>query len=69
LKDFGFLLEDFLKIIFLHGEIFEFSKFFFCLKIIPFNVNGKVSLRDFLVLLKGTLLLLGKRSHTMNPKP
>jgi len=23
-KDFGFLLEDFLKIIFLHGEIFEF---------------------------------------------
>jgi hypothetical protein len=25
LKDFGFVLEDFLKIIFLHGEIFEFS--------------------------------------------
>ncbi len=24
LKDFGFALEDFLKIIFLHGEIFEF---------------------------------------------
>jgi hypothetical protein len=24
LKDFGFFLEDFLKIIFLHGEIFEF---------------------------------------------
>ncbi len=24
LKDFWFLLEDFLKIIFLHGEIFEF---------------------------------------------
>ncbi len=24
LKDFGFVLEDFLKIIFLHGEIFEF---------------------------------------------
>jgi hypothetical protein len=25
LKDFGFLLEDFLKIISLHGKIFEFS--------------------------------------------
>jgi hypothetical protein len=25
LKGFWFLLEDFLKIIFLHGEIFEFS--------------------------------------------
>jgi hypothetical protein len=24
LKDFGFLLEDFLKILFLHGEMFEF---------------------------------------------
>jgi hypothetical protein len=24
LMDFGFLLNDFLKIIFLHGEIFEF---------------------------------------------
>ncbi len=24
LKDFGFFLEDFLKINFLHGEIFEF---------------------------------------------
>jgi hypothetical protein len=24
LKDFGFILEDFLKIIFLHGEMFEF---------------------------------------------
>jgi hypothetical protein len=24
LKDFGFLLEDVLKIIFLHGEMFEF---------------------------------------------
>jgi hypothetical protein len=26
LKDLGFFLEDFLKIIFLHGEIFEFKK-------------------------------------------
>jgi hypothetical protein len=25
LQDFGFFLEAFLKIIFLHGEIFEFS--------------------------------------------
>jgi hypothetical protein len=25
LKDFGFFLEDFLKILFLHGEIFKFS--------------------------------------------
>jgi hypothetical protein len=29
-----------LKIIFLHGEIFEFLSFFFCLKIF-LNVNGK----------------------------
>jgi hypothetical protein len=28
---------------FLHGEIFEFSSFFFCLKIL-FNVNGKATL-------------------------
>jgi hypothetical protein len=41
-EGFWFLLEDFLKIIFLHGEIFEFSSFFFCLKIL-FNVNGKVT--------------------------
>jgi L-lactate permease len=40
LKDFLFLLEEFLKIIFLHGEIFEFPYFFFCLKIV-FHVNGK----------------------------
>ncbi len=26
LKDFGFILVDFWKIIFLHGEIFEFSR-------------------------------------------
>jgi hypothetical protein len=26
----------------LHGEIFEFPKFFFCLKIL-FNVNGKAT--------------------------
>ncbi len=29
MKDFGFVLEDFSKIIFLHDEIFEFSFFFF----------------------------------------
>jgi hypothetical protein len=41
LEGFWFLLERiFLKIIFLHGEIFEFSYFFFCLKIL-LNVNGK----------------------------
>ncbi len=40
LEGFWFFLEDFLKIILLHGEIFEFPSFFFCLKII-FNVNGK----------------------------
>jgi len=34
----------FLKIMFLHGEIFEFPSFFFCLKIF-FNVNGKAALR------------------------
>jgi hypothetical protein len=28
---FWFLLEDFVKIIFWHGEIFEFPQFFFCL--------------------------------------
>jgi hypothetical protein len=33
LKDFGFFYRIFLKIIFLHGEIFEFLSFFFCLKI------------------------------------
>jgi len=37
-----FLLEDFLKIIFLHGEIFEFPSFFFCLKVL-LNVNGKAT--------------------------
>jgi hypothetical protein len=26
---FGFFLEDFLKIIFLHGEIFEFPQIYF----------------------------------------
>jgi hypothetical protein len=37
-EGFWFLLEDFLKIIFLHGEIYlEFpSFFFFCLNKIPF---------------------------------
>jgi hypothetical protein len=35
LEGFWFLLEEFfLRIIFLHGEIFEFTKFFFCLKIL-----------------------------------
>jgi hypothetical protein len=41
-EGFWLLLEDFLKIIFLLGEILEFSSFFFCLKIL-FNVNGKVT--------------------------
>jgi hypothetical protein len=36
----SFLEDFFLKIIFLHGEIFEFSEFFFCLQIL-YNVNGK----------------------------
>jgi hypothetical protein len=40
LEGFWFLLENFLKIIFLHSEIFEFPQFFFCLKIF-FNLNGK----------------------------
>ncbi len=44
LEGFWFLLEGFLKIIFLHGEIFEFSSFFFCLKILFNNVNGKATL-------------------------
>ncbi len=34
-----------MKITFLHGEIFEFPSFFFCLKI-PFNVNGKATQCD-----------------------
>jgi hypothetical protein len=38
---FWFLLEGFFEIIFLHGEIFVFPKFFFFLKLL-FNVNGKV---------------------------
>ncbi len=37
-----FFNEDFWKIIFLYGEIFEFPLFFFCLKIL-FNVNGKAT--------------------------
>jgi len=37
LKDFGFFQRIFLKTIFLHGEIFEFPYFLFCLKIF-FNV-------------------------------
>jgi len=28
---------------FLHGQIFEFPKFFFCLVNIPFNVNVKAA--------------------------
>ncbi len=39
LKDFE---RIFLKIIFLHGEIFEFPYLLFCLKIL-FNVNGKAT--------------------------
>jgi hypothetical protein len=45
-EGFRFLLDDFfffLKIIFLHGEIFEFPKFFVCLETL-FNVNGKVTM-------------------------
>jgi hypothetical protein len=42
LEGFWFLLEDFLKIIFFHDEIFEFPQFFFYLKIL-FNVNGKAT--------------------------
>ncbi len=42
MKDFWFLLEEFLKIILLHGEIFEFPYFFFCLKVL-FHVNGKAT--------------------------
>jgi hypothetical protein len=42
-RNFLFLLEDFLKIIFLHVEIFEFPQFFFRLKIL-FNVNGKATM-------------------------
>ncbi len=39
LEGFWFLVEDFLKIIFLHGEIFEvFIILLLCLKI-PLNVN------------------------------
>ncbi len=43
LEGFWFILEDVLKIIFLHGEIFEFPSFSFCLKML-FNVNGKAML-------------------------
>ncbi len=31
LKDFGFFERILFKIMFLHGEIFEFPYFFFCL--------------------------------------
>jgi hypothetical protein len=37
LKDFGFLVENFFEeYIFLHGEIFEFSSFFVCNKILVY---------------------------------
>jgi hypothetical protein len=42
LEGFWFVLEDFLEIIFLHGEAFEFPSFFFYLTIL-FNVNGKAT--------------------------
>jgi len=42
LEGFWFLWEDFRKIIFLHGEIFEFPWFFFCLKV-HVNVNSKAT--------------------------
>jgi hypothetical protein len=41
-EGFWFLLEGFLKIIFLHGEVLEFPWFFFCLKIL-LNVDGKAT--------------------------
>jgi hypothetical protein len=34
LEGFWLLIEDFLKTMFLHGEIFEFPQFFFGLKIL-----------------------------------
>jgi hypothetical protein len=43
LQGFWFVLEEFFKITFLHGEIFEFPLFFFCLKMILFNANGKAT--------------------------
>jgi hypothetical protein len=42
IEGFWILLEEFLKIIFFHGEILEFSYFFFCIKIL-LNVNGKAT--------------------------
>jgi hypothetical protein len=39
---FWFLLEHFLKIIFLHSEIFEFPYFFLCFKML-LNANGKAT--------------------------
>jgi hypothetical protein len=38
LEGWWFLLEDFWKIMFLYGEVFEFSRFLFWLKIL-FNVH------------------------------
>ncbi len=47
LKDFGFFQMVFLKIIFLHGEIFEFCVILlFALRRHFFNVNGKATLCD-----------------------
>ncbi len=40
MKDFGFSQRIFFKIIFLHGEIFEFPQFFFFLEIL-FNVMAR----------------------------
>jgi hypothetical protein len=43
LKDFGFFWRIFWRFgIFVHGEIFEFPLFFFCLQIC-LNVNGKAT--------------------------
>jgi hypothetical protein len=48
LEGFWSLYRMFLKIIFLHGEIFEFSQFFFFLHIL-FNVNGNATVWNTLV--------------------
>jgi hypothetical protein len=42
-EGFWFLIEDILKIIFLHGQKFEFQKVFCCFKIF-LKVNGNVLL-------------------------
>jgi hypothetical protein len=44
LKDFGFLLEDFWKIIFLHAEIFEFVQRYYYDAVYPYETTiGKIN--------------------------